>query len=92
MANHVSALKRVRGTERKTEVNRLRKSRMRTQIKKFRKLLAAKDQAGLEKELPVTYSVVDKAAKWGIIKKNTAARYKSRLTARVKALVAQPAA
>ncbi len=92
MANHVSALKRVRGTERKTEVNRLRKSRMRTQIKKFRKLLAAKDQAGLTKELPVTYSIVDKAAKWGIIKKNTAARYKSRLTARVKALVAQPAA
>ena len=92
MANHVSALKRVRGTERKTEVNRLRKSRMRTQIKKFRKLLAAKDQAGATKELPVTYSMVDKAAKWGIIKKNTAARYKSRLTARVKALVAQPAA
>jgi small subunit ribosomal protein S20 len=92
MANHVSALKRVRGTERKTDVNRLRKSRMRTQIKKFRKLLAAKDQAGLQKELPVTYSIVDRAAKWGIIKKNTAARYKSRLTARVKALVAQPAA
>jgi small subunit ribosomal protein S20 len=92
MANHVSALKRVRGTERKTDVNRLRKSRMRTQIKKFRKLLAAKDQSGLQKELPVTYSIVDRAAKWGIIKKNTAARYKSRLTARVKALVAQPAA
>ncbi len=92
MANHVSALKRVRGTERKTDVNRLRKSRMRTQIKKFRKLLAAKDQAGLQKELPVTYSIVDRAAKWGVIKKNTAARYKSRLTARVKALVAQPAA
>jgi small subunit ribosomal protein S20 len=92
MANHVSALKRVRGTEHKTEVNRLRKSRMRTQIKKFRKLLAAKDQAGLAKELPVTYSLVDRAAKWGIIKKNTAARYKSRLTARVKALAAQPAA
>ncbi|MDZ4800482.1 MAG: 30S ribosomal protein S20 [Bryobacteraceae bacterium] len=92
MANHVSALKRVRGTERKTDVNRLRKSRMRTQIKKFRKLLASKDQAGLLKELPVTYSIVDRAARWGIIKKNTAARYKSRLTARVKALVAQPAA
>lgn len=92
MANHVSALKRVRGTERKTEVNRLRKSRMRTQLKKFRKMLTSKDQAGIQQELPVTYSIVDKAAKWGIIKKNTAARYKSRLTARVKALVAQPAA
>jgi len=92
MANHVSALKRVRGTERKTEVNRLRKSRMRTQIKKFRKLLAAKDVNALQQELPVTYSIVDRAAGWGIIKRNTAARYKSRLTARVKALSAQPAA
>ena len=92
MANHVSALKRVRGTERKTEVNRLRKSRMRTQIKKFRKLLASKDMDGLQRELPVTYSIVDRAAKWGIIKRNTAARYKSRLSARVKAMSAQPAA
>lgn len=92
MANHVSALKRVRATERKTEVNRLRKSRMRTQIKKLRKLLAAKDVNGLQRELPLTYSIVDRAAKWGIIKKNTAARYKSRLTARVSAVSAPAAA
>jgi len=92
MANHVSALKRVRATEKKTDVNRLRKSRMRTQIKKFRKLLAAKDVNGLQQELPVTYSMVDRAAKWGIIKKNTAARYKSRLHARVKAVSAPAAA
>ena len=86
MANHVSALKRVRQTDRRTEVNRLRKSRLRTQIKAFRKLVTAKDGSAAKAALPRTFSVIDRAAKWGIIKKNTAARYKSRLTARVAAL------
>ena len=40
MANTVSSLKRVRQTERKTAVNRLRKSRLRTQIRKLRRLVA----------------------------------------------------
>ena len=91
MANHVSALKRVRMTEHRTAVNRLRKSRMRTQMKAMRRLLAAKDAAGAQAALPQTFSVVDRAAKWGIIKKNTAARYKSRLTANVKNLAASAA-
>ena len=38
------------------------------------------------KVVPATFSLVDRAAKWGIIKKNTAARYKSRLTLRLRAL------
>jgi small subunit ribosomal protein S20 len=91
MANHVSALKRVRQTERRTGVNRLRKSRMRTQIRKMRRLLAANDVTGAQAALPETYSVVDRAAKWGIIKKNTAARYKARLSARL-AKIQAPAA
>ena len=92
MANHVSALKRVRQTERRTLVNRLRKSRMRTQIRKMRRMLASKDVQGALGLLPETYSVVDRAAKWGVIKKNTAARYKARLTASVKKLSAPAAA
>lgn len=92
MANHVSALKRVRQTERKTGVNRLRRSRMRTQIRKMRRLLAAKDVNGAKNELPATYSLVDRAAKWGIIKKGTAARYKSRLSTRLEKLNAPAAA
>lgn len=91
MANHVSALKRVRQTERRTEVNRLRRSRMRTQIRKMRRVLASSDVNGVQAELPKTYSMVDRAAKWGVIKKNTAARYKSRLTARAKAVIGQAA-
>jgi small subunit ribosomal protein S20 len=88
MANTFSALKRVRQTERKTEVNRARKSRLRHQIRTFRRLLEKKDVTGASAALPGTFSVIDRAAKWGIIKKNTAARYKSRLTNRLKATAA----
>jgi small subunit ribosomal protein S20 len=91
MANTVSALKRVRQTERKEAANRLRKSRMRTQVKKLRKLLESKDPKAAQAALPGTYSIIDRAAKWGVIKKNTAARYKSRLTARLQKMSA-PAA
>jgi small subunit ribosomal protein S20 len=86
MANHVSALKRVRITERRTAINRSRKSRLRHQVRAMRRLLDEKDIAGAEKALPATFSLVDRAAKWGIIKKNTASRYKSRLHLRLKAL------
>jgi small subunit ribosomal protein S20 len=84
MANTVSALKRVRITERRTTVNRSRKSRLRHQIRAMRRLLDHKDAEGAAKLVPQTFSIVDRAAKWGIIKKNTAARYKSRLTLRLK--------
>ncbi len=86
MANTVSALKRVRMTERRTAINRMRKSRLRHQIRAMRRLLDHKDSEGATKALPATFSLVDRAAKWGIIKKNTAARYKSRLTLRLKKL------
>ena len=88
MANTVSALKRVRITKRRTEINRARKTRLRLQIRAMRLLLKGKDKDGAASALPKTFSVIDRAAKNGIIKKNTASRYKSRLSARVKALVA----
>jgi len=86
MANTVSALKRVRVTERKTAVNRTRRTRLRHQIRAMRRLLEAKDAKGAAEIAPKTFSLVDRAAKWGIIKKNTAARYKSRLTLRLRKL------
>jgi small subunit ribosomal protein S20 len=64
----------------------MRKSRLRHQIRTFRRLVQAKDASGAQNALPATFSLIDRAAKWGIIKKNTAARYKSRLTVRVRAL------
>jgi small subunit ribosomal protein S20 len=86
MANTVSSLKRVRITERRTATNRMRKSRLRHQIRAMRRLLEAKDAQAADKLMPATFSLVDRAAKWGIIKQNTAARYKSRLTLRLRSL------
>lgn len=91
MANHVSALKNVRVIERRTIVNRMRKTRLRHQIRAMRRALASGNLQSAESLLARTFSLVDRAAKWGIIKKNTAARYKSRLHRRLKAALAAAA-
>ena len=52
----------------------------------MRRLIEQKDAPGAKAALSDTFSMIDRSAKWGIIKSNTAARYKSRLTARLKAL------
>jgi len=88
MANHFSALKRIRITERRTRINRMRKTRMRHAIRSLRRLLEKKDLTSATSLLPKTFSVIDRASKWGIIKDNTAARYKSRLHSRFKAIQA----
>jgi small subunit ribosomal protein S20 len=89
MANHVSALKRVRETERRTAFNRFARTRLRNQIRIMRKALAAKDHGDLNATMASTFSLLDKAARKGYIKMGTAARYKSRLHVKVKALTGQ---
>jgi small subunit ribosomal protein S20 len=91
MANTVSSLKRVRMAERRTAINRMRKTRLRHQIRAMRRMLDSKDAQGAAKLIPTTFSLVDRAAKWGIIKRNTAARYKSRLTLRLRSLTSNAA-
>ncbi len=86
MANTFSALKRVRQTERRTEYNRKNKTRLRHQIRAMRRAINGKDAKAAAELLPRTFSIIDRAAKTGLIKKNTAARYKSKLHLRVKAL------
>jgi len=88
MANTYSAVKRVRQTERRTEYNRQAKSRLRHQIRAMRRAITGKDAKAANDLLPKTFSLIDRAAKTGIIKKNTAARYKGKLHSRVKALAA----
>jgi small subunit ribosomal protein S20 len=88
MANTITALRRVRSTERRTKINRMRKSRLSHQIRALRRLLDAKDAKGATAVVPKTFSLIDRSAKLGIIKKNTAARYKSRLTLRLRKLAA----
>lgn len=83
MPNHKSAEKRVRQTAKRNAVNTSNKSRLRTQIKKLRAALASGDKSQSTELLNPTISVIDKAVNKGILHKNTAARYKSRLTMHV---------
>jgi small subunit ribosomal protein S20 len=91
MANTYGALKRVRQTERRTEFNRFAKTRLRHQIRAMRQTLAAKAPAAADVKtvMAATFSLVDKAARKGYIKPGTAARYKSRLHNRVKAVLGE---
>jgi small subunit ribosomal protein S20 len=86
MANHFSALKRVRQDERRTEFNRQSKTRLRHQIRAIRRAISSKDGKAAADLLPETFSIIDRSAKTGIIKKNTAARYKANLHLQVKSL------
>ena len=86
MANTYSALKRVRQEARRTEYNRKHKTRLRHGIRAMRRAITGKDAKAAADLLPATFSLIDRSAKTGIIKKNTAARYKSKLHSRVKAL------
>jgi small subunit ribosomal protein S20 len=88
MANHVSSLKRIRVTRRRTIVNRMRKTRLRHQIRALRRLIEQNNYSAANELLPKTFSIIDRAAKWGIIHTNTADRYKARLHKRVKAIAA----
>jgi small subunit ribosomal protein S20 len=83
MPNHKSAEKRVRQNEKRRAVNRSSRSDLRTQIKKLRAALTASDKNQSQELLTPTVSLIDKAVNKGILHKNTAARYKSRLTTHV---------
>jgi len=71
-------------SQKKRIFNVRRKSVMNDVVKEVNKAVIAKDATKAEGLLPKAYKAIDKAAKRGIIKDNTAARKKSRLTARVK--------
>ena len=83
MANHFSALKRARQTEKRTANNRSNTSRLRTELRRLRETLKSGDAKQAKDAFGSTVSMIDKAVKKGVIHKNTAARYKSRLSARV---------
>jgi small subunit ribosomal protein S20 len=66
------------------EHNRALRSTLRTGLRAIRQALDAKDIDGAKKQLSATQSLVDKMASKGIIHRNTAARYKSRISARAR--------
>ena len=80
MPNIKSAKKRVLTTKRQTSENVLVSSRMKNSIKKLEKTVKNGNKEESKKELDVTLKNIDKALNAGLIKKNNAARKKSRLT------------
>ncbi|MGC2695726.1 MAG: 30S ribosomal protein S20 [Candidatus Angelobacter sp.] len=86
MANHFSALKRARQTTKRTADNRANTSQLRTALRKLRQTLESGDAKQAKAVFGSTVSMIDKAVKKGTIHKNTASRYKSRLSARVAAV------
>jgi small subunit ribosomal protein S20 len=78
-----SALKANRQNIKRREHNRQMRSRLRTALKAIRASLDNEDVEGAKAALSRTVSIVDKMATKGIIHRNTAGRYKSRLSARV---------
>ncbi len=88
MANTKSAKKAIRQIARRTAVNKDRRSRMRSIIRKVEEAIATGDSAAAGEALKVAQPVIMRAAQKGIVHKNTASRKMSRLAHRVKLLSA----
>ncbi len=85
MAHSLSAKKRIRQNDAARARNRWRKKVMRDAVKDLREFLLHGTTQQCEDQFKKVCSIVDRTAQRGVIHKNTAARYKSRLSARVKA-------
>ena len=85
MASHASALKAHRQSLKNREHNRQFRSRLRTALKNVRTAIDGNDKAAAKSALRDVTSLIDKLASKGIIHKNAAGRYKSRLTTRLAA-------
>ncbi len=86
MANTPSAKKAARKIARRTEVNRSRRSRMRTFVRKVEEAIASGNHQAAAAALSEAEPIIVRAAQNGIIHKNTAARKVSRLSHRVRTL------
>jgi len=86
MARTKSAKKAKRVAERRSVFNARKKKGLKDAVKNISKLIGGKKGAEVQAQLPTFQQAVDKAAKAGIIKKNTAARLKSRISKRIRAL------
>lgn len=79
MANHKSALKRIRSSEKRRQRNRVVRGSTRSAVRRARATIGGKDMAVAEVAVHDAVSALDKAAAKGVIHKNNAARRKSRL-------------
>lgn len=88
MANTKSTKKAIRKIARKTAINKNRRSRMRTFIRKVEEAISAGDQSVAQQALVAAQPEIMRSAQKGILHKNSASRKISRLSARIKALSA----
>jgi small subunit ribosomal protein S20 len=86
MANTEQSKKRVRQTKRRTAVNKARRSRIRTFVRKVEEAIAAGNYEAARAALLAAQPELDRGVSKGVLHKNTAARKMSRLSARVAAL------
>ena len=86
MANTPGAKKAVRKIERRTAVNRARRSRVRTYLRRFEEAVASGDPATAKAAFVEAQSELMRAVSKGVVHKNTGARKVSRLSARLKKL------
>ena len=84
MANNPGAKKAIRKIERRTEVNRARRSRVRTYIRKFDEALASNDAVAAKAAFIEAQSELMRAVGKGVVHKNTGSRKVSRLAAQLK--------
>ena len=84
MANTTSAKKMTRKIAKRTAINRSRRSRMRTFLRKVEEAIASGDQAAAQAALREAQPEIMRAAQKGIVHKNTASRKVSRLASRVR--------
>ena len=88
MANHPSAVKRHKQSQKRRLINTTNANRLKNQMKKLKTAIAGKKSADAKALLPVTLSLIDRSVQKGVIKQNTAARYKSRLNKSVNTIPA----
>ncbi|GMB07565.1 small subunit ribosomal protein S20 [Thermolongibacillus altinsuensis] len=88
MPNIKSAIKRVKTSNKRRAQNASMKSAMRTAIKKFEALVELKDVEKAQEAFILASKKIDKAASKGLIHKNTASRYKSRLAKKLNSITA----
>ncbi|MEX3017503.1 30S ribosomal protein S20 [Gymnodinialimonas hymeniacidonis] len=86
MANSPQAKKRARQNERRFAVNKARRSRIRTHLRKVEEAIASGDQAAAAEALKTAQPELMRGVTKGVLHKNTAARKMSRLASRVKAM------
>jgi small subunit ribosomal protein S20 len=86
MANTTSAKKATRKIARRTAVNKNRRSRVRTYVRKVEEAIASGDKAAAEAALKAAQPELQRAATKGVMHRNTASRKVSRLANRVKSL------